>query len=173
MLGNHEDYHGTMALTYHILDLYLGAPATDWIAALRGAVEQEKVKAGQTEARLAAQRNANTKPSLPLASYAGRYLDSWYGEATLTAESRGLVLRFSRSPSLVADLEHWHHDSFVARWRNRTLNADAFVYFALNPDGTVEGMKMQPVSPLTDFSFDFQDLEFKPVPASAAKPLAN
>ena len=29
LLGNHEDYHGTMALTYHILDRYLGAPATD------------------------------------------------------------------------------------------------------------------------------------------------
>ena len=45
MLGNHEDYHGTMALTYHILDRYLEPPATDWIAALRGAVEQEKARA--------------------------------------------------------------------------------------------------------------------------------
>ena len=30
------------------------------------------------------------------------------------------------------------------------------------PDGTIDEMKMLPVSPLTDFSFDFQDLLFTP-----------
>ena len=46
----------------------------------------------------------------------------------------------------------------MARWRDRTLDADAYVTFTLRPDGSIEGARMQPVSPLTDFSFDFQDL---------------
>ena len=37
--------------------------------------------------------------------------------------------------------------------------------FSLKPDGTIDEMKMLPVSPLTDFSFDFQDLLFTPVPS--------
>jgi hypothetical protein len=35
----------------------------------------------------------------------------------------------------------------------------------LEPGGTVERMTMTPVSPAIDFSFDFQDLVFEPVPA--------
>ena len=161
LLSNTESYHGTLALTYHLLDRYLGIPATDWITAVHKTAEQERAQAAKTEARLATQRNLKTKPSLPLPGYAGRYLDPWYGAVTLASASGGLVLRFSRTPRLVADLEHWQHDTFVARWRDRTLNADAFVYFALNPDGTIAGMKLKPVSPLTDFSFDFHDLDFK------------
>jgi hypothetical protein len=37
------------------------------------------------------------------------------------------------------------------------------VTFALRPDGNIERMTMEPVSPLTDFSFDFQDLLFTPI----------
>jgi len=39
---------------------------------------------------------------------------------------------------------------------------DAFVTFALNPDGTIDSATMQAVSPLADFSFDYQDLLLKP-----------
>ena len=37
--------------------------------------------------------------------------------------------------------------------------------FALKPDGTIDQMKMAAVSPLCDFSFDYQDLLFRPVAA--------
>lgn len=62
----------------------------------------------------------------------------------------------------VGDLEHWQHDTIVVRWRDRELRADAFVTFALNPDGSIERAKMSAVSPATDFSFDFQDLLLRP-----------
>jgi len=63
----------------------------------------------------------------------------------------------------VGTLEHWQHDSFIVRWDDRSLNADAFVDFSLTPDGVVREMRMQPISPLTDFSFDFQDLVLTPL----------
>jgi hypothetical protein len=144
------------------------APVTDWVAGFRRFSEQRLAQAKEEEKKQSASRNADSKPSLPLAKYSGRYNDAWYGEATIATEEGKLVLRFSRTPGLVGDLEHWQYDTFVARWRDRSLNADAFVTFALKPDGGIEQMKMVPVSPLTDFSFDFQDLLFIPVPGNAA-----
>ena len=56
-------------------------------------------------------------------------------------------MRFTKTPSLVGDLEHWQHDTFIVRWRDRELRADAYVTFALNPDGTIDQAKMRAVSP--------------------------
>ena len=44
--------------------------------------------------------------------------------------------------------------------------ATAFVDFALDMDGKIREVRMQPISPLTDFSFDFQDLRLVPVEAA-------
>jgi hypothetical protein len=82
-------------------------------------------------------------------------------------ENGRLAIRFTRTPLLVGDLEHWQHDSFLVRWRDRELRADAYITFALNPDGTIDQVKMAPASPAVDFSFDFQDLLLKPVPTAA------
>ena len=116
----------------------------------------------EAEKKAAAARDATSKPSLPLERYAATYEDAWYGDIAITLEQGKLVMRFSRTPSLVGDLEHWQHDTFVVRWRDRELRADAFVTFALNPDGSIDQAKMQAVSAATDFSFDFQDLLLRP-----------
>jgi len=67
-------------------------------------------------------------------------------------------MRFSHTPALTGDLEHWQYDTFKVRWRDRSLGADAFVTFSLNAEGGIKEATMKPVSPLTDFSYDFQDL---------------
>ena len=81
-------------------------------------------------------------------------------------DGAGLRMRFAKTPELTGRLEHWQHDSFIVRWDQRWLNADAFVDFDLDHDGAIRGVRMEPVSPLTDFSFDFQDLRLAPVPKS-------
>jgi hypothetical protein len=40
------------------------------------------------------------------------------------------------------------------------MDADAYVIFSLDERGIATGITMKPVSPLTDFSYDFQDLDF-------------
>ena len=166
VLTNQESGGAFQCLTYHVLDYYLGAPATDWIAGFRSSAEQGQKMAAEFEKRLAAVRKAESKPHLDLSGYAGRYEDAWYGDVTISLEGGKLVMKFSRTPVLVGDLEHWQYDTFIARWRDRSLAADAFVTFSLKPNGTIDQMRMDPVSPLTDFSYDFQDLLFRPAPAS-------
>jgi hypothetical protein len=43
---------------------------------------------------------------------------------------------------MIADLEHWHHDTFRAVWRNRAMREE-FVWFTTGPDGGVSGMEIQ------------------------------
>ncbi len=99
-----------------------------------------------------------------MAAYAGEYRDPWYGKAVIALDGGRLVLRMSRTPAMVGDLEHWQHDTFVARWRDKTI-PDAFVTFALNVEGRVGQVTMTAVSTLADFSFDYDDLLFTPVRA--------
>src|SRR5215813_4904332 len=170
ILTNQQSGGAFQSLTYRILDHYMNAPATDWIAAFKKSEEMGFARAAEVEKQLTSARVSDSKPSLPLTNYTGRYSDAWYGDTTVTMEGNKLVLSFSHTPSLVGDLEHWQHDTFVARWRDRSLDADAFVSFSLKPDGSIEQMKMSAVSPLTDFSFDFQDLLFTPSGAVERKP---
>jgi hypothetical protein len=161
VLTNQESGGGRDAIAYRVLDAFLGAPATDWIPAFKEAERVDEAHARAVEGEHRAARAATTRPSLPLARYAGPYRDAWYGEATIEMAGDHLVIRFSRSPSLTADLEHWHYDTFVARWRDRTV-PDAFVSFALRPDGSIDRIKMEAFSPAADFSYDYQDLLLTP-----------
>jgi hypothetical protein len=45
----------------------------------------------------------------------------------------GIGIRFTHTPSLTGSLEHWQQDTFVARWDDRSLLADAYLTFSLNP----------------------------------------
>ena len=163
VLTSQETSAAFNAVTMQVLDAYLGAPATDWIAAYDAAAATSAGDADADWRRHRAARDAGSKPSLPLSGYADTYRDAWYGEVSLSAEGRGLVLRFSKTPQLVGDLEHWQHNTFIVRWRERTLNADAFLTFSLDADGQVQEARMEAVSPMTDFSFDFHDLRLLPV----------
>lgn len=151
------------AVTLRALDAMLDAPKTDWVAAYAAAVAKAQGKADEDWNKHLAARDANSKPSLPLAKYAGIYRDPWYGDVTITPGGKGLQIQFAKTAQLLGDLQHWQHDVFLVKWRDRSLNADAFLSFALTPDGEIREVRMEPVSPLTDFSFDFQDLRLTPV----------
>jgi len=164
VLTNAESTEAFSALTWLVVDNDLGAPATDWTAAyvkLKTRFEEETAKALGTSA---ASRDTSSRPSLPLAKYAGTYTDAWYGDVAIEDAGGRLVMRFTRTPALVGDMEHWQYDTFIVRWRDRELRADAYVTFALRPDGSIERAKMEAVSPDTDFSYDFQDLDLRPAP---------
>jgi CubicO group peptidase (beta-lactamase class C family) len=163
VLTNAEEGGAFDSILYHVLDHYFGLPATDWIAAYKAVDDKVNQDAAETMKKAEAARAADSKPSLPLEKYAGVYNDAWYGPVTIRMDnaSGGLVITFDHTPSMIGDLQHWQHDTFKAHWRDRTIE-DAFVTFALNSDGSIDNARMAAVSPLADFSFDYQDLLLKP-----------
>jgi CubicO group peptidase (beta-lactamase class C family) len=146
-------------VTTEILNAYISEAPEDWVAvsAAAGAEDADEAKK-KVDAAFAA-RNADSKPSLPLESYVGTYRDPWYGDVFVEGGDGGLVIRFSRTDVLKGPLEHFQYDTFVARWLDRSLHADAYVTFTIGSDGEVEAIRMKMVSPDTDFSYDFHDLD--------------
>ncbi len=167
VLTNQESGAAFDAIAYRVLDHYIGASSPDYPALFQHIVQRNRARLQEAERKAAASRDSTAGPSLPVSRYAGTYRDPWYGEVKIAEEKTGLVIRFTRTPLLVGDLVHWQHDTFLARWRDRTLRADAFATFWLNADGTVRQLRLVPASESVDFSFDFQDLVLKPVPESA------
>ena len=163
VLTNQESVYAFNSITYHVLDYYLNAPQFDWIAGFKMMKAKDDSSTAALERVTATERDSTSGPSLPLQKYAGTYRDAWYGDVFIEYQSGKLTVKFSHTPQLAGELVHWQYDTFLARWRDRELRADAFVTFELNADGTIDRVKMQPASPATDFSFDFQDLLLKPV----------
>ncbi|MFE0500166.1 serine hydrolase [Lysobacter soli] len=163
VLTNAEVGGAFNAVTMRVLDAFLDAPRTDWTAAYAAALAKSKDKSDEDWRKHVEARAANAPPSRPLSAYARTYRDPWYGDIVVEQAKDGLVMRFTRTPDLVGKMEPWQHDTFIVRWNERWLNADAFVTFSLDADGKVREGRMEAISPLTDFSFDFQDLRLKPV----------
>lgn len=128
------------ALMLRVLDAYLGVPPTDWSAEY---LALDRRSAGRSEARereVEASRLRDTRPALPLERYAGTYTHPLYGEMRLSHEGGRLVLRYA--PDYVADLEHWHHDTFRAVWRRAGFGS-AFVRFTLDERARVPRIEVE------------------------------
>lgn len=171
VLTNQESGAAFNAISYKIVDHFLAAPPADYLTIYRTLDQRGRASIAAAEKAAVTARDSASRPSLPLSRYVGTYTDQWYGDVTITQEpprnatgnsTPRLTIRFTKTPSLVGELVHWQHDTFLARWDDRTLRADAFLTFALTPDGKIDQAKMLPASPLVDFSFDFQDLVLKP-----------
>jgi hypothetical protein len=166
VLTNQESGETFNAITFEVLDAFIAHSTdwvkTDWLAGYTRLRDRNAAETEATEQKGAAARDTASKPSLALEKYAGTYQDPWYGDVAIAIEGGKLAIRFTKTPSLVGDLEHFHYDTFIARWRDRELRADAYLTFSLKPDGSIDQAKMRAVSPATDFSFDFQDLLLTP-----------
>ena len=117
------------------LDALLGVPPRDWNAEFMKSREKQRARAKEALEKRLAQRVMGTSPSLALEKYTGTYSDSMYGDARVRLENGKLALTFGRTFDGV--LEHWHYDTFRARWNDRVLG-QGFVTFALDADGKVK-----------------------------------
>lgn len=140
LLANMTESDLLEALMFRVFDQYLGrSPPRDWSADLLAVRVEEREEAEARRDSVEEARIEGTSPSLPLERYAGTYADSLYGEATVTREDGGLVLRMG--PSFTGDLEHWHYDTFRAVWRDPYLGK-TFITFTLDAAGEVDAMEV-------------------------------
>lgn len=168
MQANSEDGGVLMrGLMYELLDHYLDAPKHDWVADFgafkKGRVTTANAALDAIDQAQAKTKSAGGKPSLPLAGYTGKFADPWYGPINISQDKGRLRIDFTKTPNMMATLEYWQYDTFIARWDDKGIEP-AYVTFALDASGKVSTISMKPVSPLADFSFDFQDLVITPQP---------
>jgi len=162
ILTNQQSGYAFNAIYQQILNEYLALPRKDWVAYYHKK-QQERVKKEQNRLDKAADLvNKNSAHSLVLRDYAQTYVDNWYGEIHISYRNNKLHMQFGNTPELKGTLEHYQHNTFIVRWNDRTLEADAFVNFNLNEDGNINYVTMKAVSHATDFSFDFHDLKLVP-----------
>jgi len=169
ILTNAEEDLAFDAILFHVLDGYFGGGNTDWVTLMHEAEAQGERESAEEMKKALEGRAKDSKPSLQIAKYAGKYEDAWYGPAAIRLENGVLTFSLEHTPSAIGEMEHWQYDTFKVKWRDRTVE-DAFLTFSLSPGGGIDHFTMAPVSPLADFSFDYQDLWFRPSADSSGKP---
>lgn len=145
------------ALCNRILDTYLGGESRDWSREYLSRDRDDRQRWAERWATWEEERAPNTTPSLPLAQYAGTFGGPLYGDAGVTLEDGALVLRLLPNPRLVADLTHWHHDTFLIEWREAfPWFGRGWAQFVLDRTGQVVELKLD----VPNEDFWFNELEF-------------
>jgi CubicO group peptidase (beta-lactamase class C family) len=157
---NVEDGYTSLGLRNAILDRLVGAPPFDWLSAMQRRRDEVQAAALKETGGRAPTKPAGG-PSLPLRAYAGRYRDPWYGDIVVALKDNGLTIDFTHTAVFKSKLEPWGPDTFRTAFAPEA-GEDAVVKFAV-AGGKVTGVTMKALSPLADFSFDFQHLNFVPV----------
>ncbi|MBL7816469.1 MAG: serine hydrolase [Saprospiraceae bacterium] len=164
VLTNQQQGAAFTAITNTIKDSYLGVTGIDRLKQMqdryeKGIAEAKKITNEVWTNIEAAQKTALVKLSVD--SILGTYTDAWFGDVTIAQKNGKTRFDSKRSPRLTGELFFYKANTFVVKWDDRSMDADAFVEFTLDREGRAESIKMNAISPLTDFSFDFQDLDFK------------
>jgi CubicO group peptidase (beta-lactamase class C family) len=163
VLTNQQSGAAFNAITNQIKDSYLGITGRDWVKTYSDQVKASRGNADKVVADVWKQVNTRQRetPKIDLAPFTGTYHDNWLGDAVISIKDGQLWFSARHSPKLTGQLFPYIGNTFVIKWNYRSMEADAFAMFSFDEKGKPSGLKLKPVSPLTDFSFDFQDLDFR------------
>lgn len=163
VLTNAESGAAFSAITNTIKDSYLGFQPEDWVLHYDTLMSKRKRQTDDLISKI--QEEINKTPTSgssgnDLSHFTGEYNDQWLGKVIISERQGKLHFQSVRSPQLRGEMSFYKGNTFTVKWGNRSMNADAFVDFDLDTEGKASGFKMKAISPLTDFSYDFQDLNF-------------
>ncbi len=151
------------AITNTIKDSYYGMTGSDWITEYKNRVTASQKNATSITEEVWKNIEAQTNSARVIpdpAPFVGTYSDVWFGDVTVSQKDGKLRFYAVKSPKLTGEMIFYRGNTFIVKWDDRTLDADAFAVFSLDREGKPSGITMEAISPLTDFSFDFQDLDF-------------
>ncbi|PIF06529.1 MAG: serine hydrolase [Draconibacterium sp.] len=147
----------TMAITYYILDRFMGKEMKDWSAELLEKNNKNEANDQRIEERKK-KRIPGTHPSFPLENYVGTYFAPIYGNINITLENEKLRLLFAHTPDLSATLEHWHYDVWKINWdKPHAWFSFGTVKFNMDNNLNIKGIEFD--VPNNDIFFE----ELKPV----------
>ena len=164
VLTNQQSGAAFNAVTNTIKDSYLGVTGQDRVQQMVDRVQKGDAEAKKIMSEIWSNienQQKTAKSCVAIDSFTGTYTDAWFGDIVISNDNSKMRFNSKRSPRLRGDMLYYKANTFVVKWDDRSMDADAFLVFTLDSEGKAEGIKMNAISPLTDFSFDFQDLDFK------------
>ena len=164
VLTNQMEGLAFVSITNQIKDSYLGKSGKDWVAMLSGQRKEAIARAKTITDGVWSEINKvrqNGRNNTDMNLFVGKYNDVWLGEVTISVKNGKPWFDAKRSPQLTGEMFPYKGNTFVVKWADIAMPADAFVNFTLDEEGKASGFTMRAVSPLTDFSFDFHDLNFR------------
>lgn len=164
VLTNQQSGAAFNTITNTVKDAYLGVQDRNWLKTYGD--RMAKVDADFTKGKkeilakaTAFQKEKNLQPKPE--QVVGTYRDAWFGEVIVAQEGKSYRIYCKNSPRLKGELLPYSNNTFIAKWDDRSYDADAFVIFNYDENGKAQSAKMKPISDITDFSFDFEDLDLK------------
>lgn len=165
VLTNQQVGTAFRAITDTIKDGYFGMPRVDRVDQYNKLLQQhaDEADTGTQAVWDTVEKNRATPGVVPFdpSMLVGTYRDQWLGEVTLSVKDGALRFVSRRSPKLTGTLYFYKGATYAVKWDERSMLADAYATFSFGVDGKASGIRMDKISPLTDFSFDFQDLDLQ------------
>ena len=164
VLTNQQSGAAFNAITNTIKDSYFGKTGENRVKqyhnnVLANQANAKKILDATWKTIDSIQKTNTTKPNTAI--YTGTYTDKWFGDVKITEKDGLLYFTSMQSTKLEGPMFPYKGNTWIVKWNDRSLDADAFVNFSLNTEGKADGITMKAISPLTDFSFDFHDLKFE------------
>jgi CubicO group peptidase (beta-lactamase class C family) len=160
---NQQSGEAFTSITNTIKDRYFGIEGVDRIKQYHESAAKNMATAGKITDEIwkdIEMQQKKNMSNIPDTIYTGKYSDKWFGDVMITSKNGKLWFDSKRSPKLTGQLLLYKGNTFIVKWDDRSMDADAYVMFSLDYTGIATGIKMKAISPRTDFSYDFQDLEF-------------
>lgn len=162
VLTNQQSGAAFTAITNTIKDSYLGIAPQDYVTLYSNRVKANEESADKVtdEVWAIVAKNQKEKTTPNFQTIAGTYKDNWFGEITISTKKGKAYFQSKRSPQLAGEVFFYKKGNYVVKWDNAYFHADAHLFFEQDNNGKITRLTMKPISELTDFSYDFQDLDF-------------
>ncbi len=164
VLTNQQSGVAFNTISNTVKDSYLGIADRNWLDTFKTRTDQQNQKYEKEKADAFArsesfrkEKNNQIQPS----QIVGTYADDWFGEVTVSGDGKSYRLTCKNSPRLKGDLLPYSPNVMLIKWDDRSYDADAFVNFNFDENGKAQTVTIKPISGVTDFSFDFEDLNLK------------
>ena len=165
VLTNQQSGAAFNAITNTIKDSYLGITSDDYVTTYSNQMKAHAASADKVTEDVWATVAKNKKEKIKgdYKAILGTYRDNWFGEVVISEKKGRVFFASKRSSQLKGEVFFYKKGNYVVKWDNAYFHADAHLLIETNDAEIVSGLKMNAISELTDFSYDFQDLDFKKV----------
>ena len=164
VLTNQQSGAAFNTITNTVKDSYLGIADRNWLKTYSermkkadGEYSKQKKEAFAKSEAFRKEKNLHPKPE----QFVGTYNDQWFGDIEISSIENTYRISCKNSPRLKGELLPFSNNSFIIKWDDRSYDADAYLIFNYDENGKAESAKMKAISDVTDFSFDFDDLDLK------------